>query len=394
MNNLQDVSTLLFIINLITMLMVVITIGIAPSITRKSLLFGVRIPEAAAQNKEVIKLKKGYICKMIIGGAIAIALLVVQYIIWPEASLLAILYLPIMVILFQFITYVSTWKKATILKKNNGWVVPLTVTVDTSSAVQRENFWGFPKAWYIPCVLTVLALIVISVAKYPALPAEMPTHWGFDMQPDVWSEKSFWTVLGMPLMALGLVVVMILSNIMVYRMKLQVSAEQPELSYAQHRIYRRMMSNSIGVCTLAITVFVALLQLMLLQVFVPSQGIMIAATLIMLVGSCVPFTYVYLKAGQSGCKLNPPVFDKKDGVISTSTKGQEKVKINSNGDDKYWKLGMFYYNDNDPAMLVEDRFGINSSFNYARLSSKIVTAILIILVVVVYIGATIMFIKN
>lgn len=394
MNNLQDVSTLLFVINLITMLMVVITIGITPSITRKSLLFGVRIPEAAAQNKEVIKLKKDYICKMIIGGAIAIALLVVQYVIWPEASLLAILYLPIMVILFQFITYVSTWKKATILKKNNGWVVPLTVTVDTSSAVQRENLWGFPKTWYIPCVLIVLVLIVISVAKYPALPAEIPTHWGFDMQPDVWSEKSFWSILGMPLMALGLVVVMILSNIMVYRMKLQVSAEQPELSYAQHRIYRRMMSNSIGMCTLAITVFVALLQLMLLQVFVPSQGIMIAATVIMVIGSCVPFTYVYMKAGQSGCKLNPPVFDKKGGVISTSTKGQEKVKINSNGDDKYWKLGMFYYNDNDPAMLVEDRFGINNSFNYARLSSKIVTAILIILVVVVYIGATIMFIKN
>ena len=44
-----------------------------------------------------------------------------------------------------------------------------------------------------------------------------------------------------------------------------------------------------------------------------------------------------------------------------------------------------------PAMIVEDRFGTNSGFNYARTSSKIVTTMLIIITVAVYIGTTIMF---
>ena len=116
----------------------------------------------------------------------------------------------------------------------------------------------------------------------------------------------------------------------------------------------------------------------------------------MIAGCCIPFTYVYFKAGQSGCKLQPELLGKTgaSNVVMKELQGKERVVKDSRGDDKYWKLGLFYYNENDPAMLVEDRFGTNSSFNYARLASKIVTALLIIMTAAVYIGTTIMFIKS
>ncbi|WP_225872663.1 DUF5808 domain-containing protein [Pedobacter frigoris] len=38
-------------------------------------------------------------------------------------------------------------------------------------------------------------------------------------------------------------------------------------------------------------------------------------------------------------------------------------------DRKYWKLGLFYYNPDDPAVFVEKRFGIGFDFNWAHRKS-------------------------
>jgi uncharacterized membrane protein len=35
-------------------------------------------------------------------------------------------------------------------------------------------------------------------------------------------------------------------------------------------------------------------------------------------------------------------------------------------DDRYWKLGAFYYNPEDPSIFVEKRFGIGWTLNFAR----------------------------
>jgi len=399
MNELREASTMLFGINLITMLVVVITIGIAPIITRKSFLFGVRITEEAAKMPEAIKLKQSYIKLMVAGGVLMITILIAQYLLFPDISLLAMLYLPMIMVAFQFIVFVSAWKKAVVLKQQNNWTVPRTATVDTTSAVQREQIWNFPKKWYVVSGLIIVVIIVFSLIKYPSLPAQIVTHWGFDMQPDAWANKSVWTVLMMPIITLVLLVGMMLGNIVIYRVKLQVSAESPELSYAQHRIYRKMMSGAIGIMTLMLTIFFSIFQLMTIEVFIPSTVVMVVIMILMIVASCTPCTYVYFKAGQGGCKLKLDIDEiagqaRNDKVRGNNNGSLEIPKATlkfNRGDDKFWKLGMFYYNEDDPAMFVEDRFGTNSGFNYARTSSRIVTALLIIMVITVYIGTTVMF---
>ncbi|MGH8288642.1 MAG: DUF5808 domain-containing protein [Steroidobacteraceae bacterium] len=35
-------------------------------------------------------------------------------------------------------------------------------------------------------------------------------------------------------------------------------------------------------------------------------------------------------------------------------------------DDRYWFLGVFHFNRNDPAALIEKRFGIGYTLNFAR----------------------------
>jgi len=50
---------------------------------------------------------------------------------------------------------------------------------------------------------------------------------------------------------------------------------------------------------------------------------------------------------------------------------------------------MFYYNPDDPAVIIEDRFGTNIGFNYARLPVQIGTALFGVGFVVMYVWLTV-----
>jgi Family of unknown function (DUF5808) len=47
--------------------------------------------------------------------------------------------------------------------------------------------------------------------------------------------------------------------------------------------------------------------------------------------------------------------------------------------DECWKLGLFYYNPEDPALLVERRFGLGYTLNFAKPLSWVVTTVLFLL---------------
>jgi uncharacterized membrane protein len=51
---------------------------------------------------------------------------------------------------------------------------------------------------------------------------------------------------------------------------------------------------------------------------------------------------------------------------------------------------MFYHNPEDPAYIIENRFGTNISFNYSRLPVKIGAALLALGLVAVYAWITAM----
>ena len=45
--------------------------------------------------------------------------------------------------------------------------------------------------------------------------------------------------------------------------------------------------------------------------------------------------------------------------------------------DRYWKLGIFYFNRDDPAVLVEKRFGLGYSLNFARPTAWIIVSLVL-----------------
>lgn len=47
--------------------------------------------------------------------------------------------------------------------------------------------------------------------------------------------------------------------------------------------------------------------------------------------------------------------------------------------DECWKLGQIYYNPNDPALMVEKRFGVGYTLNFANRLSWLLVGLLILI---------------
>ena len=52
--------------------------------------------------------------------------------------------------------------------------------------------------------------------------------------------------------------------------------------------------------------------------------------------------------------------------------------VNKDDDSKHWKLGVFYYNPNDPSESVERRNGMGSTINFASKVGRLIFACLFI----------------
>lgn len=384
-------NLMLFAINLVMMVFIAVFLAITPIITRKSLLFGVRIPESAAQLPAVKAVKRRFITGVSLCGAFLVAVLTAQYLLAPELSLLACLYFPIFMLMAQFLIFIPCWRQALSMKREQGWQAANPATAETQTAYARGRLVSFPITPYLIAIGLLLIATAWSLSVYPGLPERIPTHWNIQMQPDAWADKSLWVVLSMPLVSIATILLLAVSNGAIYRTKLQISPENPRLSYAQHRMYRKMMNHALGFLTVCLSIFFSILQLMSVGVLLLSSTGMMVATGLLIAASIVPFLYITLKAGQGGCKLDPPAAFYPDAAPGTLPLTPVPF---DRSDDRYWKFGLFYYNPEDPAILVEDRFGTNGGMNYARPAALVFVAVMLLILLATYIGTTVLYFQG
>lgn len=381
----------LFITNMGVIAFVAAFVAITPMLNRKSLLFGVRVPELAANLPEARRMKRDYAARTAAGCLAVLALAVLQYVFEPDLTLLAILYFPLLLIGVQFAAYYPQWKKARALKEARGWQTPFTGSAETRSAADREKLSSLPWGWYIASAALMLVLAGWTLAIYPSLPDQIVMNWDFNMEPTGLVDKTVMNLLAMPFVALGTVALMAGTNVMIYRQKLQISAEHPALSFAQHRMYRRMMSRALGFMTFCMALMFAGLHPPSAGMFVP-PGWYIPTLIAVTMGlGMLPVLYVPIRAGQSGCRLKPAL-DPQDALAGQASPEIDtpniKVAHPGRGDDQYWKLGIIYCNPDDPALLVENRFGGNSGFNYARTPVKLLVTLGAVLLAAAYAAIT------
>ncbi|MCL2342822.1 MAG: hypothetical protein FWC62_02860 [Firmicutes bacterium] len=384
----RESSVYFFAVNVAVAVLCGVLIPLIPKLTRKSLLFGVRIPMDQYASPEARGLRKRYTLIGVIGVAIILALIILQYVIFPGITLVSVLYFPLLIGAVATAAFVSSWKQAKKLKEERGWKVSGSVFAETKSSHSRGNLSELPWIWYVLSLVLILASILFALIKYPGLPDKfrMRPGYTYGFLQSQWFDKSLLTATMIPLINLALLIILWLAGTALVRAKLQIDQQNPALSFAQHRIYRRRMGHGLGALILAITVMMALIQLMFLY-----QDLNIPSWLLLIwpLAAVVVLVVVAVQAGQGGGRIKPKVIPNEAAgdfndqtAVSTHDDGR--------GDDQYWAAGMFYHNPDDPKVLVENRFGINVGFNYARLPVKIGVVAFCVVFVALYAWLTVL----
>lgn len=335
-----------------------------PYWTRKTESFGVSIPEDAYQRPDIKKMRKKY------AGATGILSLMTAAVLLLTANgqdekFIGFIF-PILIFAYiaaSFFVYLVFHKQMKELKqKQEEWVKkPQLVMIDTGFRNQKlaySNYW-----FVIPFLISIVTLI-ITLVNYQLIPARYPMQYNFSGEVTNWGTKSYKSVLLMPIMQVYLTLLFLFINIIISKAKQQVSAANPKESIQKNIIFRRRWSLFTIVMGTGLVAMFMLPQLSM--IYSLNHQIIMVGFLVYTVAVLAVSIILSITTGQGGSR------------VSVKVSGEDG-KVIDRDDDRYWKLGMFYFNKNDPAIFLEKRFGIGWTNNWAHPLSWLFILVILLL---------------
>ncbi|HEX5041940.1 MAG TPA: DUF1648 domain-containing protein [Candidatus Polarisedimenticolaceae bacterium] len=311
-----------------------------PRIARHGLLFGVYVGEQAAAGAPASRIRRIW-ARCVIAGTLATAMVQVAL----RNSTAAIVCLVAFVLLLLGL-YLWAYFAARAL-------APPAPPAPAVAIVEEDASAGT-----LPYVTLVFALacgllgFAYAAASYAELPPRIPTHFGFSGAPDAWRDKSARSVLLLPAIgviqgfALGLLCVL------VSHAKRAVRLGDDGTSLRAQLVFRRAVTRFLCGVTWVISLMLALITVFSIRTAqglsegLPRAVLVLAGVLV--VGGVAGVVVLAVRYGQGGARL--------EGATAAPL-------TNGLADNRYWVLGMFYVNRNDPSIMVERRFGLGYTIN-------------------------------
>ncbi|MCY6959175.1 DUF1648 domain-containing protein [Clostridium brassicae] len=359
----------MIIINYVPVLLILFFLGIyMPNLTRKEIFFGIRIPEDMISTPEIIQFKKQYIKNYLLVCGLLL-LVIVGAVIYSKNEIVFVI--GIFIYLFvEMMVYYNTHKKVKEFKSQHNWEEGKreVLVVDTSFRSNKNGKILVSSLWFLVPIAIIIANIIIGYKVYPDLPNKLPLHWNSQGIVDTWVQKSPKVIFMLPVTEVGMLVVMYISYKVIGMSKVQINASNPGVSREQNRRFRYLWSGYIVFLSVFITLIFTFAQLTVLTVIKCTSDQMVIAiaipTIIIIVASIV----LSVMTGQGGSRIKISQDNKNEGYIDRN-------------DDKYWKMGMFYVNKNDPAMIIEKRFGIGWTINFGNTKAILLFILLMIFII-------------
>jgi uncharacterized membrane protein len=201
-----------------------------------------------------------------------------------------------------------------------------------------------------PFAILLVTAVYLWVRR-DQIPDRFPVHWGIDGIPNGWSTRTPQGVYGPLLFGAALVIgIALLSYAISYSARRPPSARGgPGNGVFAHRIF---------VVLLGVEFFVvAVLSMVALLPFTGNPGVAPIVILGLAVLAAAIFLSRWLSRGRA---------------LSQHLPGGRTP-------DACWRLGMFYFNPDDPALFVEKRIGIGYTVNFAHASGWIIMALALII---------------
>lgn len=266
------------------------------------------------------------------------------------------LYLPVALLVYLLIAYVIYFIYHKKMKEFKAALPPEERAVENQKIVvstdfTKENKVVSTELFTAVNIIIVLVTIAIPIYFFDQIPYQVPTHWGADGTVNVYSERSIGLFLVNPIIQLVMIAIMVVANHGIKIAKQKINVKKPKVSRAQSIAFRYAMSKFLFILATLVTLLLLMIQWMMVFSIQDGNIIMISVGVIM-VPTIVGVIYIAIRYGQGGERYK----------VSEEEGRSDAGK--SYDDDKYWKIGLFYFNPKDPSVWVEKRFGMGMTINY------------------------------
>jgi len=359
---------ILFIFVTLIFLIITAFFALIPYITRRTESFGVSIPEEVFNDPDVKKTRSFYRNLTIFSGLISTSIMIICLFIFPYSSNQIVLFIIAFELFVFFAFYLNANKKMKSLKRKKGWMENKKQFTVVESSFRRNQHLSSP-AWFILYFLITAITFWIGSIFYNNIPEKVAINYDLNLKPTRLIEKSPLLIAFAPSIQLSVTLLFIFIYYVISRSKQQIDPAKPEESLQKNKIFRYVWSNFIIFSGLILMLIFMIMQISFVYPISPLCLIIIIfiATFSIIVGSI----YLSISIGQGGSRIKLSLPAEKNIV--------------ARDDDKYWKLGVFYFNPEDPAVFVEKRFGIGWTCNWARPVSWIIVTFLLLLILAIVI---------
>lgn len=347
-------STLIITALSMTLILPIVGAGLAatPWIVRGTECFAVTIPASAARDPRLMALKRRYTLMVLAftGALTAASLACTAAGMWETAGFVVTTAGMLALCVVPFLLMLVFRRRVLAIKEAEGWHAERQVRV----AALGERDLPRPLSLIWECLHLPIAgfSAALALALLPDMPERVPIHFDAAGVANGWVDKGPAVVLLPAGLILFMGACMAFSHAAIAASKRGGSPDAPAASVYSYALYARAQSIVLVALGLVLNVAFSLLPLNMAGI-VPIDVftlLVMASVLVAVAG----YAWIYVVYGQDGCRAASRLL--KGG-------GSEGMLVD---DDRYWKLGVFYANRDDPAIFVPKRFGVGWSLNWAR----------------------------
>lgn len=337
-----------------------------PYLVKRTVIFGVTIPELFIKEEKLTIYKKRYAQAVLALSTIILG----AYTIWVLASnpaeeliVLSGTVIQFVIIFISMSLYFYFHGKISQLKKEQKFTENLKQVQVTDLSIRSQDEM-LPWYFYLLPMIVSVGLIGYSILQYEILPLQIPTHWGINGEADAFTAKTPLSVISMPLILLMLQLMLLGTNFATKRSGIKLSATSTNSSRIRQLSLRKYSSWFMFLTTVLITMMFSYFQLTTIHPNLISNKAMIV----------VPFIFLII------ILVGSIVFAVKVGRADKQTFEEPEKGITDLDEDRYWKGGLFYFNRNDPSIFVEKRFGVGWTMNFANLMGYLIVIVPLVII--------------
>lgn len=320
-----------------------------PKLTRKDILFSIRIPISKINNEALKKIEKSY-QKSVLFLLSPISLLIALFV-NPETQPGIFVSSVFMIIILGLVRFYQARKRVQLLKEKEGWVFEnKQVKIADTRTIKNDKLPS--PLWFMLSVLIVIGNFIFVKANYDLMPSEIPIHWDSQGMATRTIAKTETSVLLLPGYQLMILLIMIFAFFSIIKSKSQIDIEDPEGSKVRNFIFKKRWAMVMIALTFLLQGLFTTLTLMTANVIEISSSMFSQLFFFVIVFILASVLLVAYTTGQGGSRL--------------SKKRVEESNEMNRDDDAYWKLGFFYVNKKDPSLFIEKRFGVGFTINFGN----------------------------